>query len=45
MSATMLVNGSYGLYEFVYLLGIAGASQALLTPDAGAYGFPHFRFF
>ncbi len=45
MSAILLVNKSYGLYEFVYLLGIAGASQALLTPDAGAYGFPHFRFF
>jgi len=45
MSAILLVNKSYGLYEFVYLLGIAGALQALLTPDAGAYGFPHFRFF
>jgi hypothetical integral membrane protein (TIGR02206 family) len=45
MSAILLVNKNYGLYEFVYLLGIAGASQALLTPDAGAYGFPHFRFF
>ena len=45
MSAILLVNKSYGLYELVYLLGIAGASQALLTPDAGAYGFPHFRFF
>ena len=44
-SAMLLVNKNYGLYEFVYLLGIAGASQALLTPDAGAYGFPHLRFF
>ena len=44
-SAAMLVTRNYRLYEFVYLLGIAGASQALLTPDAGRYGFPHFRFF
>ena len=26
-------------------LGIGGAIQALLTPDLGIYGFPHFRFF
>jgi hypothetical integral membrane protein (TIGR02206 family) len=26
-------------------MGIAGALQALLTPDAGIYGFPHFRAF
>jgi hypothetical integral membrane protein (TIGR02206 family) len=31
------------VYEFAYLIGIAGALQALLTPDAGKYGFPHFR--
>lgn len=29
----------------MYFLGIGGATQALLTPDAGIYGFPHFRFF
>jgi hypothetical integral membrane protein (TIGR02206 family) len=45
LSAIMLAIKSYGIYEFAYLLGIAGASQALLTPDAGVYGFPHFRFF
>ena len=45
MSAILSVDKSYGLYEFVYLLAIAGASKALLTPDAGAYGFPHFCFF
>ena len=43
VSAYMLVTKNYRLYEFVYLLGIAGATQALLTPDAGKYGFPHFR--
>lgn len=45
LSALMLSTKNYTLYEFVYLLGIAGAMQAILTPDAGAYGFPHFRFF
>lgn len=45
LSAIMLVTKSVAIYEFAYLLGIAGALQALLTPDAGAYGFPHFRFF
>jgi hypothetical integral membrane protein (TIGR02206 family) len=45
LSAYMLVKRSYAIYEFAYLLGIAGALQALLTPDAGIYGFPHFRAF
>jgi len=45
LSAVMMVTGNYRIYEFAYLLGIAGASQALMTPDAGIYGFPHFRFF
>jgi hypothetical integral membrane protein (TIGR02206 family) len=41
----MLLTGNYRVYEYAYLLGCAGALQALLTPDAGQYGFPHFRFF
>lgn len=45
LSAVMLITKSYAIFEFAYLLGIAGALQALLTPDAGPYGFPHFRFF
>jgi len=45
LSAIMLVTKSYRLYEFLYFLGIGAATQALLTPDAGIYGFPHFRFF
>jgi hypothetical integral membrane protein (TIGR02206 family) len=44
-SAVMLVTRSYRIYEFAYFLGIGAAMQALLTPDAGIYGFPHFRFF
>jgi len=45
LSAYMLVTRNRVIYEFSYFLGIAGAVQALLTPDAGIYGFPHFRFF
>ncbi len=45
LSAWMLITENYTIYEFAYLLGIPGAMQALLTPDAGIYGFPHFRFF
>lgn len=45
LTALMLINKSYAIYEFAYLLGIAGAMQAILTPDAGIYGFPHLRFF
>jgi hypothetical integral membrane protein (TIGR02206 family) len=45
LSAIMLITKSYAIYEFGYFLGIGAATQALLTPDAGIYGFPHFRFF
>jgi hypothetical integral membrane protein (TIGR02206 family) len=45
LSAYMLIKKSYSVYEFAYFLGIAGALQALLTPDAGKYGYPHFRAF
>jgi hypothetical integral membrane protein (TIGR02206 family) len=45
LNAVMLVWKVYSIYEIAYLLGIAGALQALLTPDAGQYGFPHFRAF
>lgn len=45
LSAVMLLTENYTIYEFVYFMGIGGALQALLTPDAGIYGFPHYRFF
>ncbi len=44
-SLIMLLTRNYFIYEFAYFLGIAGASQALLTPEAGIYGFPHYRVF
>ena len=45
LSGFMLIKKNYSIYEFVYFLGIGGALQALLTPDVGIYGFPHFRYF
>lgn len=44
-SGIMLLAKNYTIYEFCYFFGIGGAIQALLTPDLGIYGFPHFRFF
>jgi hypothetical integral membrane protein (TIGR02206 family) len=45
LSAIMLVNDSYSIFEVTYFWGLAGATQALLTPDIADYGFPHYRFF
>jgi hypothetical integral membrane protein (TIGR02206 family) len=45
LNAIMLLTGNQRIYEFAYFLGIGGALQPLLTPDAGMWGFPHFRFF
>ena len=44
-SAYMLFTKNYNIYEMTYFLGIGGATQALLTPDATGYGFPHYRAF
>jgi hypothetical integral membrane protein (TIGR02206 family) len=45
VGAYMLLTKNYTIYEFIYLLGIPAALQAFLTPDAGRFGFPHYRFF
>lgn len=45
VSAAALVWKREWLYEPLYFLGISGAFQALLTPDVGRFGFPHYRFF
>ena len=41
----MLSTRDYRLYEFFYFVGLAGATQAIITPSAGEYGLPHFRAF
>ena len=45
LAGFMLIFKIRPIYEFAYFIGIGGAMQALLTPEAGIYGFPHFRIF
>lgn len=45
LAAILLINRNYLLYELVYFWGLGGAIQALLTPNIGIYGYPHYRFF
>jgi hypothetical integral membrane protein (TIGR02206 family) len=45
LSAVMLINRSYAIFEVVYFWGLAGASQALLTPDIGLFSFPHYLYY
>lgn len=40
----LIVTDSRGIFQLVYFLGIAGAMQAIVTPELFV-GFPHFRFF
>lgn len=39
----MLYKKNYSLFEILYFWGLAGATQALLTPNIDV-GFPHFRY-
>jgi len=45
LSAFMLITRNKTLYHYLYFLGIGAAMQALITPNAERWGFPHFRFF
>ncbi|MBC8163456.1 MAG: TIGR02206 family membrane protein [Roseiflexaceae bacterium] len=44
LCAAMLWSRSYRMFEVLYFWGFAGVLQALLTPDIGRFGFPHFVF-
>jgi hypothetical integral membrane protein (TIGR02206 family) len=45
-SALMLATRSAPIFEVLYFWGLAGATQAMITPDlqAAGYSFPHFRY-
>ena len=43
LSIYMLFTKNYRIFEFAYFIGLAGAMQAFLTPEAGIYGIWHFR--
>lgn len=45
VSGFMLLTNNTRAYEFVYFLGVGAGIQAVMTPDLGIYGYPHFRFF
>lgn len=38
----MLATRNYRIYEILFFFGIAGATQAVLTPSVGVFGLPHF---
>ena len=44
LGGLMLVTGSRALFSVLYFTSLAGAAVALLTPDIGAFGFPHYRY-
>lgn len=44
LGGAMLLTRSHRLYDYVYYVALAGAAMALATPDAGRYGWPHYRF-
>ena len=44
-SMFVLLTRNYRVFEIVFFFGIVGAAQAILTPSAGEYGWPHFRAF
>ncbi len=45
LAAWELVSLDERGFPFLYLLGISGAAQVLITPGLDSYGFPHILFF
>ena len=44
LATAMLINGSRRLFTLLYFWCLAGAGNALFSPDFVIYGFPHVRF-
>lgn len=44
LAIIMLLTKSFKLFQFMYFAGIGSSVQAILTPDLGAYSFPHFQY-
>lgn len=44
LSAILLLNKRFALFEFTYFVGVGSALQAMLTPDISLYTFPHYRY-
>lgn len=44
VEVALLLTEWQPLFEWVYFFGITGGVLALLFPDSGNYGFPHFRY-
>ncbi|MEM8534801.1 MAG: TIGR02206 family membrane protein [Chloroflexota bacterium] len=44
LCAVLLWTKNYRLFEVLYFWAMAGVTQALITPDIGRFGFPHFVF-
>jgi hypothetical integral membrane protein (TIGR02206 family) len=45
LSVVMLLTRSYAIFELVYFWGLAGTTQAILTPDLGTTSFPHYMYY
>jgi hypothetical integral membrane protein (TIGR02206 family) len=45
LSVVMLLTRSYAIFEVVYFWGLAGTTQAILTPDVGTTSFPHYMYY
>ncbi|WP_394176165.1 TIGR02206 family membrane protein [Guptibacillus hwajinpoensis] len=45
LAVFLLLTRRFFLFEITYFVGSASALLAMITPDLGVYGYPHFRFF
>ncbi|GGE43582.1 hypothetical protein GCM10011391_22930 [Pullulanibacillus camelliae] len=45
LAIVMLAMASERLFQFMYFAGLGSSLQAIITPDLGRFGFPHFRYF